>query len=588
LNRNPKLFLGLLIPGLLVLFVASCGNENVVTAPCTNCSFWEMAYGGVGRFPAVSPDPAVIAFVSTYQFPEKIEYPFDPGDLGVGQYEHIWLARTEEDISDTVWYYQITYDEQDDFLPAWSPGGDLIAFERNIGREDERQIFVVDVTDPENPGVPQQVTDSDLKPSTGGAAKYRNGAPSWVNLGGKTWLSFVNYPKGASDFDIGLLSWDDLGDTVWVSIDPADFAAQENGVMSYTFKDTEASSNFSNLIAFASPDRRRVGDIRVVARTQEREDSSFATEIFVDGKSSGKYTPYTFRYRPAGLRVRITSTTAGYCTQAGDTLVTPADTTRVFLIDFRHTKGTLGVSASHGDLFVYMDGDQQFGPAGVALKTSKDPNTYVYISCVDTGTVHSLFTEDVFGNRCGDAAQVTVAAGETTLVHFECGGSWVSEGGGVPSRAALSAGYGSDRGAGNEAALLAQQTVVGIWLVDTGDDAGIADDHMYLVDGTSRGASYPVISPDGKYVAYFRGTYTSWEIVIADISGLLSGTGNAVLTTVGLPGSSEEIECWREPEKISWVPMQDGAKIVVSLSPCRGGNPDETGIWIADLSKFIR
>jgi hypothetical protein len=585
LSRNSKVLLGIAMTGLLVLLATSCGDDGVRTPPCTNCGFWEIAYGGVGRFPAASPDPNVIAFASRYQFPEKIEYPFDPGDLGIDQYYHIWIARVE-DISDTVWYYQVTSGGEDDFLPAWSSGGDLIAFERNIGQQDERQIFVVDVEDPENPGTPQQVTDHALKPPAALGSSYRNISPSWVDLAGKTWLAFVNYPNGLGDYDIGLLSWDDLSDTVWVSVDPADFAAKENGVMSFVFRDQQAAGNGSRLIAFSSPDRRRVGDIKVVASTQERPDSSLVTEIFVNGKTSLKQTPYTFRYRPAGIRVRISSRTEGYCAEAGDSLVPLPDTTNVFLIDFVHTRGTIGVGASRGGLFIYMDGDKLLGPDGVELKT-KDPGQYVYVKCVLPDLPHELYTEDVFGTVCGDTAEATVAVGETTWVDFDCEGLRVTSRTGSHG-SNLTGGFAPGCYAGGEAPLLTQQERRGIWVVDTGEDAGIADDRMLRVDPGSPGANYPVISPDGNYVAYFRGEYTSWEIVIADVSGLIAGTGAPIYHVVGLPGSGEDFECWRKPEKISWVPVQNEARIVVSLSPCRGGAPEAMGIWVADVSQFLK
>jgi hypothetical protein len=97
----------------------------------------------------------------------------------------------------------------------------------------------------------------------------------------------------------------------------------------------------------------------------------------------------------------------------------------------------------------------------------------------------------------------------------------------------------------------------------------------------------PVLSPDGRYVAYYRGEYTSWEVVVADIEPLLSGSGPAVLTVVGLPGSSEDVECWRKPEKITWLPVQDSRRILLSLSPCRGGTPEQYHLWEADLSGFL-
>jgi hypothetical protein len=585
LNRNPRIPLVILLAGCMGMLIASCGDDDGGPAPCPNCGFWEMAYGGVGRFPAVSPDPDVIAFTSRVQFPEKIECPFDPADLSIGRYYHVWLARVEEDISDTVWYYQITDDASDDFLPSWAPDGNLIAFERNIGKEDERQIFVVDVADPENPGVPVQVTDEGLKPPTAGTASAMNASPSWASVGGSLWLSFVNYPKGASDYDIGLLSWDDRSDTVWVSIDPVDFAVNENGVMSFTFKDQQASSNGSRLIAFSSPDRKRVGDITVLAKSEEQPDSSVVSRILINGKESGKFTPYTFRYRPEDLTVRISGRIQGYCSEAGDSLVTQADVTQVFVIDFRHTHGTLGVSATTANLYIYLDGDRQLDPRGVPWRTYPSPDSYIYLNCIEPEVMHEIYTQNVFGLMCGEPIETAVAAGETTWVTFYCERVGSPAG---PAKAVLESNTGPSRGAGGDATLLTQQEERGIWIVDVGEETGIEDDRVYLVDDSPVGAYYPVLSPDGNYLAYFRGEYTSWEVVIADISGLISGSGEAVLHVVGLPGSTEDFECWRKPEKISWVPGEGGTEIVVSLSPCRGGAPSDFGIWVADISRFLR
>ena len=64
LTRNPKIILGFAIAGVLVLLLTSCGDDGGGTAPCTNCSFWDLAYGGVGRFPAVSPvDENMVALI---------------------------------------------------------------------------------------------------------------------------------------------------------------------------------------------------------------------------------------------------------------------------------------------------------------------------------------------------------------------------------------------------------------------------------------------------------------------------------------------------------------------------------------------
>jgi hypothetical protein len=587
LKRNPKILLGFAIAGTLVLFLSSCGDDGGGSAPCTNCDFWALAYGGVGRSPAASPDVNVIAFVSRYQFPDKIEYPFDPSELALAPYYHVWLARVE-DVSDTVWYYQITSDGHDDFNPAWSPDGGLIAFERNVGLEDERQIMVVDVADPESPGSPQQVTDRDLKPPTAGQAEHWNTDPSWVELDGRTWLSFVCSPLGMGDYDIGLLSWDDLADTAWISIDPADVAVSENGVMSFVFKDQQPSSNGSRFITFSSPDRQRVGDVRILAKSEEQPDSTLlVTEIYVNGKPSGRYTPYTFKYRPAGLKVRISGFLEGYCSEASDSIVTYADTTNLFVIDFVHTRGTLGVRSTVGNLFIYMDGDRIEDGMGVPVKTSSDPSEYVFIKCVSVDTTHTLYTEDVFGEMCSAPIDTSVSAGDTTFLTFDCGGI-ASPSVRTREGAGLGGGYRSEQDAGRGTAILTQQERRGIWLIDMGTDPGIEDDRVYLVDGTSQGANYPVLSPDGNYIAYFRGEYTSWEIVIADITPLIAGSGQAVLHVVGLPGSSEDIECWRKPDKISWLPLQDDSKIAVSLSPCRGGEDDDLRIWVADVSRFLK
>jgi hypothetical protein len=119
--------------------------------------------------------------------------------------------------------------------------------------------------------------------------------------------------------------------------------------------------------------------------------------------------------------------------------------------------------------------------------------------------------------------------------------------------------------------------------MDLGTDVSPDDDKLYGVEAFDTGSNFPVLSPDGKYIAYFRGNYTSWEVVIADVSPLLDGSGTAEIATVGLPGSTEDIECWRKPEKLSWLPLEAGPKLVASLSPCRGGVPADYSIYVVDL-----
>jgi hypothetical protein len=125
-----------------------------------------------------------------------------------------------------------------------------------------------------------------------------------------------------------------------------------------------------------------------------------------------------------------------------------------------------------------------------------------------------------------------------------------------------------------------------IWLADLGSDPGTEDDEFFVVETSSQGLFYPTLSPDGRYVAYIRGALASWELVVSDISALMSG-GGATSIRIGLPGSSEDIECWREIEKISWMASGTERKVVASLSPCRGASPDEFDIWVADLTRFL-
>jgi hypothetical protein len=109
---------------------------------------------------------------------------------------------------------------------------------------------------------------------------------------------------------------------------------------------------------------------------------------------------------------------------------------------------------------------------------------------------------------------------------------------------------------------------------------------MYLIDVADVGLYYPTLSGDGKYVAYVRGDGASWDVVVRDVSSIASGAvGRRVV--IGLPGSTEDIECWRAVEKISWLPTGAGRKIAASISVCRSGTPEQYEVWIADLSGFL-
>jgi len=98
----------------------------------------------------------------------------------------------------------------------------------------------------------------------------------------------------------------------------------------------------------------------------------------------------------------------------------------------------------------------------------------------------------------------------------------------------------------------------------------------------------PSLSPDGRYVAYIMGEGRGRRILVSDVSGLFAGGVVGQPVVIGMPGSPDETECWRIPERVEWLPSATERKIVVSLSVCRGGAvPDDFETWVADLSRFL-
>ncbi len=565
---NRKVIYVILAAGLVLTLFTSCGEEGGLTLPCINCDYWNQAFGGTGRFPAVSPvDPNLIAFCSMRD------------GSGSGTYYHIWVVRLADTPGDTNWFYQITDESYDDFNPAWSPDGNLIAFERNVGGGDVWQIYVVDVSDLSNPGTPVPITEGvkDIVAridSTLVSQFYSNVSPSWVTLGEQSYVCFCNKTKGGADSDISMIRYPDLDSVVTVTIDPSDYANSEGGVLSATFEDHQAYADGGRIV-FASPNRKRVGDIRVVARSEEQPDTVVAADILINGKSSGKKTPYTFKYRPAGEAIEIAGELDGYCEAVSGSLDVEPDTLNLFIIDFAHTRGTLGVASDPGGMTVFIDGVQQF------KKTPVNPDSFTYFTCLLPGT-HVVETKNIYGGLCGVDSAVVIVAGGTTRISFVCGQPAVVDPG--------FSDFGSaplNRSCSRPLATAASENAYGLWLIDLGSTPETSDDRIYLLDLLPLSIQNPVLSPDGRFVACIVGAGSSWNILVVDISQIGSGAP-LQRYIVGLPGSSEDVECWREVERISWIPDPGKRQLAVSLSQCRGGMPDDFSIWIADLTDILK
>ncbi len=530
-----------------IAFLLSCGEEGTTTAPCTNCEYWSKPFGRIGRFPTWAPDGRKIAYCDTLD---------TVGGEGPGYYYHIWVAVLGDE-SDTTRFYQVTSGAYDDLRPVWSPDGDYIAFERRVGEVGD--IYVVNVSDLESPGDPIRVTDRDIIPES-------NLSPAWINLNGETWIGFSNSTSGGNDYDLAMVPFPSLDSLVWLTEDPADYAEDEGGVLSYVFKDQQVGGNGSDLLTFISPERAPVGNLRVVAKCEESSDTLLVqARIVVNGKDSGLSTPYTFRYRPTGLPIVVEGILEGYCTRARqDTFYLQANATTTIVLDFVHTHGTLAVRSIFGGLSLYIDDELQ------TERVPSDSSKYAYYECVTTGQ-HRIYGLS-YGGRSSDTLFVEVNPGETTYVRLtpaETGPSRVS----VGSRR-------MSHGERFEPVLTARRGY-SLWIMD------LSSGFVYEVYVSNDVLSSPALSPDGNYIAFIEGSGTSRHILVADISNLLSG-GTVTTVMVGLPGSSEDIECFRIPERIQWYPDPTERKIVASLSTCRGGAiPGDYHVWIGDLSSFI-
>jgi hypothetical protein len=551
----------IIVAALSLSLISSCGDDNGAGPRCVNCDFWQKAFGRIGRFPAVSPvDARLVAFSSPDTFA-----------CSATDYNHIWIAELPAVEGEDTEFFQITCAYYHDFIPVWSPDGKTIAFERRFGAS-LSDIYTVDVTDISAPGAPVEFTHRATLPEA-------NFNPAWLTLEGETWLAFSNCSSGGNDYDLAMYDYPARSQLVWLSIDPADIAKNENNVLSYVFKDVQVASAGSDVVAFTSPDRVRVGDVRVVARSEESApDTTAAARIYISGKDSGRTTPYVFRYRPTGSQtVEIKGNLSGYCVDAVANVMLQPDVVNTVFLDFEYSHGTVGFASDPGVRLVFLDGVKLNN-----FRTAALPTQYTFVDCV-AETTHTAFAANIVGEQaCSPPVEFEVVGGETTLVFLDCTTALSARGAAPSARSLLGA------SAGRAASQQLAEGPNGLWVADLGNSALTGDDVISRAAGSEFTISGPSVSPDGKYVAFIVGESRTREIVVADISGLLAGGTDVPVVEIGMPGSDADVECWRIPERVAWLPTESGRKLIASLSVCGSAAvPDEFEVWIADVSRFI-
>lgn len=562
---NRKLTYLLALSAILLLLFGSCGEEGVGPV-CINCEYWQEIPSGLARFPDVCPtDWRLIAFSSKRDL------------AGASKNYHIWVMRLAQSPTDTNRFYQITRGDSNDFHPSWSPDGKWIAFEREI-QPSRYQIFAVNVEDLENPGKPFQVTE----------AVYSNTNPCWVVVNDTTYVAFTNAPVGNVDHDILLVRFAPSGTkptAIRLTKDPSDYADMEGGVLSAVFHDWQTSSNRSNLIVFSSDSRTKVADIRIEARLQDGTEVNAA--IIIRGKNSGKTTPYTFRYRPADQSIDLRCDLGsqyhlqGYCSPF-DTIVTSIvpDVENLIDVTMIPTRGTLKVvQLIMPNLVydVYLDGQKrlktlEYGHHKAQTVTCLSPGKHIVELRFGVGGKDSLIDVD---------SNVVITVGQTTEKVF--GGTFQSSqiseiGIGNPSQSLVGLFKSTER----SVSALGKYTV---WAINLGSSASVDDDQIRLIDDSSGSIQNPVITSDGGFVAYIKGSRDDYSIVIADLRGQGS---NVTKYTLGLPGSESDIECWRMVESLAWAETDLGLKLIATLSPCGGSGVDGYTVWVADVDKLIK
>jgi hypothetical protein len=332
-----------------------------------------------------------------------------------------------------------------------------------------------------------------------------------------------------------------------------------------------------------------VGDLYVVAQSEEESDTAnVSARVFINGTDSESYTPVLFEYRPVQDTVVIEGELDGYCSLATLSYADmEADTVSTALLDFQHTHGNLGVASIPGSHRISVgeivwDTPDPLNLDSVVVDTiwveqqgntpewnPDDPEYRVY-PCIPADTV-LVFAASVYG-PCSDTVDVVVTAGDTSYVLLTC-------------ETGITATGSSDwSSSGRRGPVLGQQPEpYSLWLVDADTEA------LYLIAEAESPISNPALSPDGRYIAFIVGESATRALVVAGyVQEFIAGTHAIEMQVIGLPGSPEDIECYRFPERVSWVYDEGNWRLLASLSVCRDGQLlEDYEVWEANLNTFL-
>jgi len=549
---------------LLVLVCTGCGDDSVsdVTFECTNCEFWTKITDDRASFPAYFPKESdnrrTIAFSS------------DRGN--VENQENIWVVvRGEGNEEDR--YHQITNAVEDEFDPAWSPEGDRIAFTRaSSGRFD---IYVLDVTDFDNPGDEIRVTSETPIPNDTLSLPFRPTGATWVDD------DEVLFSNGV---DIFIVTLDEANTPVAVTKlidDPSDYVLSNvSDFIENQATGIRLTEEGANQVYFVSDSRVALGAIEVVAVNTDEDPSAVVNaEIFLEGVPTRVETPRIIGGRPVGTYVvgaKITDdlATETFCDTMMRTVINvfENDTAHVDF-GFSNPRGEIALIVNPPSIssFLFLD--------GVRIPPIETDTTI--LGCILPGVDHVIKIESIHiidtvlagGEIIGlmDSACVKLDPQERLYLRLN-----VDHVDSVGQSDSACTGFAKAPPSDppREKSLHVQQHLSILWHYDgaSGSYTALSD----LSDGHSASPSFPAISPDGTRLA----VVVDFEILA--VLDVITGE----VWEIRIPAEAGINICTREIAYPAWSP--DGSRILVSLSHCNDRpssdhNATEYLMWEVDV-----